>query len=42
VFRNNLKVNKKLEDFWTLPIRSLFLLKDRFLQSNVAVIGDGV
>lgn len=35
VFRQNLPVNKKLEDFWTLPISALFALKRAYLMTDL-------
>ena len=40
VFRNNLQANKKLEDFWTLPISALFALKGAYLTTNLPTFGD--
>ena len=39
VFRQNLPVNKKLEDFWTLPISALFALKGAYLTTNLPTFG---
>lgn len=40
VFRNNLQANKKLEDFWTLPISALFALKRAYLMTDLPTFGD--